>query len=146
MELTIVASDRIDISSHLIAQGLEWRDGIPYVKEEQTQLIIYSAAQEFQDEVGLEGGITIAEEAPLNIKIQASLTAQGLGFEIAGAGRSVSLLGSLQAVDYKSGGNELDLYSYLNAADIRNGFFAVPQTALPVLLLPLFETLDWREY
>ena len=146
VELTIVASDRIDISSHLIAQGLEWRDGLPYVKEEQTQLVIYSAAQEFQDEVGLEGGITIAEEAPLNIKIQASLTAQGLGFEIAGAGRSVSLLGSLQTVDYKSGGNELDLYSYLSTADIRNGFFAVPQTALPVLLLPLFETLDWREY
>jgi hypothetical protein len=116
------------------------------VKEEQTQLVIYSAGQEFQDEVGLEGGITIAEEAPLNIKIQASLTAQGLGFEIAGAGRSVSLLGSLQVVDYKSGGNELELYSYLNAADIRNGFAAVPQTALPVLLFPLLETLDWREH
>jgi hypothetical protein len=145
VELTVVASDRIDISSHLIAQGLEWRDGIPYVKEEQTQLVIYSAGQEFQEAVGTGGGITIADTAPPDLKIQASLTAQGLGFEIAGAGRTVSLLGSLQAVDYASGGNQLDLYAYLSAGDIRKDFFAVPQTALPVLAFPLFETLDWRE-
>jgi len=142
LELTIVASDKIDISSHLIAQGLEWRNGIPYVKEEQTQLVIYSAGQKFQEEVG----ITVADAAPQDIKIQASLTAQGRGFEIAGAGRTVSLLGSLQTVDYESGGNQLDLYSYLNSADFRNGFTAVPQTARPVVYFPLFETLDWREY
>ena len=146
VELTIVASDKIDISSHLITQGLRWRNGIPYVKEEQTQLIIYSAGQEFQDEVSLEGGIAVADAAPLDIKIQASLTAQGLGFEIAGAGRTVNLLGSLQAVDYLSGGNQLNLYSYLNPADIRNGFSAVPQTARPVVFFPIFETLDWKEY
>jgi hypothetical protein len=145
-ELTIVASDRIDISSHLIAEGLQWRDGIPYVKEEQTQLIIYSAGQEFQEEVGLEGGITVTDTAPLDIKIQASLTAQGLGFEIAGAGRTVNLLGSLQAVDYLSGGNHLNLYTCLNPADVRSGFSAVPQTARAVVFFPLFETLDWREY
>jgi hypothetical protein len=116
------------------------------VKEEQTQLVIYSAGQKFQEEVSLEGGITVAEAAPLDIKIQASLTAQGLGFEIAGAGRTVSLLGSLQAVDYISGGNHLNLYSYLNPADIRTGFSAVPQCARPVVFFPLFETLDWKEY
>ena len=145
VDLTIVASDRIDISSHLVAQGLEWRDGIPYVKEEQTQLVIYSAGQEFQDEVSLDGGIIIADTAPPDVKIQASLTAQGLGFEIHGSGRTVSLLGGLQAVGYESGGNMLDLYADLGAADIGKSFTAVPQTALPVLFFPLFETIGWKE-
>lgn len=146
VQLTIVASDKIDISSHLVAQGLEWRNGIPYVKEEQTQLIIYSAGQEFQDEVSVEAGITVADASPLDITVQASLAAQGLGFEIEGAGRTVNLLGGLQAVDYLSGGNRLNLYSDLNSADLRSGFFAVPQTALPVMLFPLIETVDWKEY
>ncbi len=145
VELTIVASDRIEITSHLIGQGLEWRDGIPYVKEEQTQLVIYSTGRRFQEEVDLEGGIIVSDSAPADIKIQASLTASGPGFEIAGTGQTVNILGSLQAADYISGGNRLNLHSYLNPADIRKGFFAVPQSALPVVFLSLFETLDWRE-
>lgn len=145
VELTIVASDTIEIGSHLTAQGLEWRDGFPYVKEEQTQLVIYSAGQEFQDETGTEGGIVIAETAPADLKVQASLTARGLGFEIAGTGRTVSLVGSLQTVAYASGGNRLDLYSYASAADIGKVFPAVPQTALPVVFIPLFEPLGWTE-
>ncbi len=145
LQLTVVASEKIDISSHLIAQGLEWRDGLPYVKEEQTQLVIYSAGQEFQDEVIVEGGITVSDAAPLDVKIQASLTAQASGFEIAGAGRTVSLLGSLQAVDYASGENRLNLYPSLNSADPGSRFLAVPQTKPPVVLLPLLQTLGWKE-
>jgi hypothetical protein len=144
--LTIVASDKVDITSHLIAEGLRWRDGIPYLKEEQTQLVVYSTGQDFQQGVSLGGGISIDAGAPQNIRIQASLTAQGTGFEIAGNGRTVDLLGSLQAVDYVSGGNQLNLYSYLNPADFRSGFLAVPQTVRPVLLIPFLETLEWREF
>ena len=144
--ITIVASDKVEIASHLIAEGLSWRDGIPYVKEEQTQLVVYSTGQSFQGEESEEGGISIAADAPQNIRIQASLTAQGSGFKVEGAGRTVDLLGSLQTVRYDSGGNRLNIFSYLFPGDAASLLAAVPQTALPVLYFPLLETIEWKEF
>jgi hypothetical protein len=143
--LTIVASDKIEITSHLVAAGLQWRDGIPYLKEEQTQLVVYSTGQSFQEETSLEGGISVSAAAPQDVKIQASLTAQGTGFEIEGNGRTADLLGSLQTVEYVSGGNQLNLYTCLYSAEAWTTMAAVPQTAQPVLYFPYFETVEWRE-
>jgi hypothetical protein len=145
VDLTIVASDKIEITSHLVAEGVQWRDGIPYLKEEQTQLVVYSTGQSFQQGTCLGGGISVAAVAPQDVKIQASLTAQGAGFEIEGNGHTVDLLGSLQTVEYVSGGNQLNICSFLYSAETWTTMTAVPQTAQPVLYFPLLETVEWRE-
>lgn len=144
--LTIVSSGEIKITSHLLEEGLLWRDGLPYLKKEQTQLLIYSTGQGFQQGDAREGGIVIEANSPQDLKVQASLTAQGTGFEILGNQKNVSLLGSLQAVDYISGGNKLRVFPSINPGDAASSLPAVPQTTQPVVMFPLLETLEWKEF
>ena len=145
VKLTLVASDKITISSHLIQQGMTWQEGIPYVKDKNAQLIIYSTGQDFAQAQLREGGIQIGADAPAEIKIQASLAAQGAGFEIQGTGKLVDLQGALQATDYISGGNELKFTPLPLQGSVRNLDLNAPRTIQPVLYLGLVKTLEWKE-
>jgi len=145
VNLTLVAADRITIASHLIREGVKWQAGIPYIKEEQAQLIIYSTGRDLLQGNPVEGGIVVAENAPQKIKIQASIAAQGTGFRILGEERDVHLLGGLQTVDYESGGNELHFTPLPPGTSYDTLSLAAPLSAHPVLSLSLFKALDWKE-
>jgi hypothetical protein len=145
VSLALVASDKITISSHLIRQGMDWQEGIPYVKDKSAQLIIYSTGQDFAQAQPLEGGIQIDADAPAEIKIQASLATQGAGFEIQGRDKIVDLQGALQATDYVSGGNELKFTPLPPQANVKNLDLNAPRTVQPVLYLGLIKTLEWKE-
>jgi hypothetical protein len=145
VRLTLVASDKITISSHLIQQRMTWQEGIPYVKDNSAQLIICSTGQDFAQAQPREGGILIGADAPAEIKIQASLAAQGAGFEIQGTDKIVELQGGLQAADYISGGNELKFTPLPPQANARNLDLNAPQTTQPILCLGLIKTLEWKE-
>jgi hypothetical protein len=146
INLTIIASDKISITSHLLRQGVQWQEGVPYVKDKNAQLIIFSTGQDFQGNQLIEGGVTIARNSPQDIKIQAALTAQGEGFEIQGEKKTVRILGSLQATDYLSGGSELEMTPLLPFPSLGNSSLNSPATAKPVLLLSFFETREWKEF
>jgi hypothetical protein len=146
VNLTLVAADKITITSHLLRQGIQWQDGIPYVKEEQAQLIIYSTGRDILEGSPVEGGIVIAENAPREIKIQASLAARGTGFGILGEEKKVQILGALQASGYESGGNELRLTALPPGTGREMLFLPAPLTARPVLSLSQFKALDWKEF
>ena len=146
INLTVIASDTVNISSHLLRQGIKWQAGVPYVKQESPQLLIFSTGRDFQDGQMKEGGITIDENAPQEIKIQAGLTAQGEGFKILGEKKTVSILGSLQTSDYLSGGSRLEMTPLLPFASLKDSSFKAPATVEPVLFLSSFEPLEWKEY
>ncbi len=145
VSLTLVAAEKITISSHLIQQGMDWQEGIPYVKDKNTQLIIYSTGQDFVQAQPLEGGIAIGADAPAEIKIQASLAAQAAGFEIQGRDKIVELKGTLQATNYISGGNELIFTPLPPQANVKNLDLNAPRTIQPVLYLGQIKTLEWKE-
>jgi hypothetical protein len=145
VKLTLVASGKITISSHLIQQGLSWQDGIPYVKSEQSQLVIFSTGRDLWTEAAVEGGVIISADAPQDLKVQAALTAGGGGFTVEGGGKTLQVIGSLQANDYLSSGSRLLLAPRapgMNSDDFAPG----PQTALPVLLISRFSVSQWKEY
>ncbi|MEW5902112.1 MAG: hypothetical protein AB1715_11670 [Acidobacteriota bacterium] len=146
INLTLVAADKITITSHLLRQGLKWQDGIPYVKEESGQLIIHSTGQDLLSGYPLDGGITIDGGSPQDLKIQASLAAQGEGFRVEGEEKTVRLLGGLQTVDYVSGGNELHLTPLAPSTDADMLLLNAPQTTQPILFLSLFKALQWKEF
>lgn len=146
INLTIIASDTVNISSHLLRQGVKWQEGVPYIKEENAQLFIFSTGRDFQDGQLNEGGITIDENAPQEIRIQAGLTAQGEGFKILGDKKIVRILGSLQTSDYLSGGSQLEMTPLLSFASLKDSSFNAPATAEPILFLSSFESLEWKEY
>lgn len=146
VNLTLIASDKITISSHLLRQGVTWREGVPYIKEEQAQLIIFSTGQDFLQQEAREGGIVIAEDSPDEVKIQASLAAQGEGFMILGKDKAVRLLGGLQTSDYASGNNRLNLTSLPFSLDTIDSAVDSPRSQSSILFPSFFKTLRWKEY
>ncbi len=146
VSLTIVSSDRVTVSSHLFSQGVRWRDGIPYIKDASSQLIIYATGRDFLDGTDADGCISVAESAPRKITIQASLVAAGAGFVIEGTGKEVELLGSLQATDYASGRNSLAVSTDPALAGARAIPTEAPLTTAPMRYITGFRVLEWREY
>jgi len=146
IQLTIISSDEITLSSHLILQGVKWQDGVPYVKDSNSQLTIFSTGKDFWSEKITEGGITIDKNSPEEIKVQATLTASGKGFAIEGERKKVEILGSLQASDYLSPENSLNV-TFDNRLQEENNFPKnTPRTTKPVLFISFFKLLEWREF
>jgi hypothetical protein len=142
--LTIVASDKVTLTSHLILQNVSWRDGIPVIKDPQSQVVIFSTGRDVLSGAGREGGIAVAAEAPMEMKVQASLTASGSGFEILGGDKTVELLGGLQTVDYRSEGNALRvLPDPRRLSGIMPG--DGPLSSVPVLSIISMQIMSWKE-
>jgi Tfp pilus assembly protein PilX len=146
VDLTIVSAAQVTIASHLVLEGVRWQDGIPYAKGSEAQLVIYASGRDIVTGEAAEcAGIAVAAGAPDDLKIQASLTAAGGGFAIEGTGKSVELLGALQAAAYNGQGNELVLFAddRIDGGGLpRNG----PLTSAPFLAAYSLKPLTWKEY
>jgi len=46
--LTIVSAGEINITTSLKAQGLEWKEGIPYLRQPDSPLTIWSTGKDFR--------------------------------------------------------------------------------------------------
>ena len=145
VDLTIVSADRVTISSDLVLEGVRWRDGVPYAKGGEAQLVIYAAGRDLVSGAAVEGGIVVAEGAPADLKIQGSLTAAAGGFRIDGEGKTIELLGALHADAFEGNGNRLALVRDDRAAA---GEFPAnaPVTAAPLLAVFSLKVLAWKEY
>jgi hypothetical protein len=146
VNLSIISSEEITLSSHLIHEGVHWKDGVPYVKDANSQLHIFAAGQDFGGNGESAGQIVIGADSPDDMKIQASLTASGQGITFEGNKKNAHLLGSLQAADYESNGNELNIMFYEKHTQNEEFLRDAPKTAQPVIHLSSFRILEWREY
>ncbi len=145
VNLTIVSSDEITLSSHLLHQGLKWQEGIPYLKDSQSQLIIFAAGQDIVEGSEKEGKIIINADSADEIKIQASVTASGKGVSLEGAGKTVNILGSLHTTELNSNGKRLKITFDDRPLEEPQLLVDAPKTLKPVLYLASFRPLEWRE-
>ncbi len=146
VNLTIISSDKITLSSHLIHQGVKWIDRVPYVKDRNSQLNIFVTGKDFLGNAEREGQIIIGKDSPQEIKIQASITAVDKGFAVEGKGKTVHILGSLHASDYSSNENKLTFTfdeRLLEKSDLVQNS---PKTAKPVICLSFFKPMEWKEF
>jgi len=146
VSLTILSSEGVTISSHLISQGVRWQDGIPYVKDGGSQVIIYSTGKDFLERTTAEGGISIAEGAPDKLTLQASLVAGGTGFAVQGKGKDIEVLGGIQAVDYTSEGNTLRISPDRGLAEGLSIPGNAPLSTEPIVYVSFFKVREWKEY
>lgn len=145
LSLTIISSDKISLNTNLIHQGLEWKEGIPFVKDSESQLIIFATGKDFLDGTEKRGEISINESSPQEIKIQAELIASGNGFSIQGNEKKVLILGSLQTTNYISNDNSLVLKfdeNFLNKEIFLN---KSPKTIAPVVHFYNFKAVEWND-
>ncbi len=145
VNLTIVSSDTLTLTSHLIRQGVVWKDGIPYLKEADSKLTLYTTGVDMLSGERDAGGIVIGPGAPDDLKVEASLVAPGRGFIIEGEEKAVSIAGSIQASDIGTGSNALSLTLEPARLDPVKPAPAVPPTAFPVLMVRGFRVRTWKD-
>jgi len=143
VSLSLIASGRITLSTHLLRQGVTWRDEIPVLKDADAQLHIFAAGRNILGEPNREGRIIIdATETP-TLKIEASLTAAQTEILSDKPEAKAVLVGSLHTGRHHSGGNTLQL---IDDPHSRNAPSALsPRTSKPVLYLADYHVTEWGE-
>jgi hypothetical protein len=146
VNLTIISSDEITISSHLIYQGVIWKEGVPYIRDSDSQLIIHAAGHDFLDGEERAGEIIINENSPEDLKVHASMTASGKGVTVLGEDKKIQMLGSLQTSELTLNENEISVKFDNRVFHKNDDFFQdAPLTKQPVLYLFCFKITEWRE-
>jgi len=145
LKLAIVCSRKINLTSDLISEGLEWKDGIPDVRSQQSQLIIWSTGKDFQSEELVDGGINLLSGSNKDWMITANLIAGGQGLQITVPAGEVNLVGSLAAIKINPGQNHLTINHQVEAPTSgteSSDFQVYSEKAL--LHLSEFKILEWR--
>jgi hypothetical protein len=146
VRLTIISTDEVTLSTHLLQEGVDWKEGLPYLKDGKAQLNIFAAGCGLGSEEDGKGQITVSEDAPQNIKIHASLTAAGEGFHIQGENKTVTLFGGLQTTDITNPDSRLDILAderFLRYPELMN---ESPQSKTPLLHAAGFFIKEWNEH
>lgn len=145
VRLSLVTSDKITLSSHIIQQGVQQHEGIPYVKDSSSQLIIFTTGKDFLDNSKQDGEIIIDKNAPQDLHIHASLTASGKGLTIEAKKKNIHLWGSLHTSNYTGKGNQLHFRYDGRARKDETLMANAPKTSKPVLHLLSFQLSHWNE-
>lgn len=146
VSLTLVCSDEVIVTSHLIQEGVRWKDGLPYLRDSQSQLVIYASGQDFIDGTERAGRVKVGTNAPRDLQVQAAIAARG-GFSALSAAGDVTVVGSLQAGALAAGPGKIKVaFDERLSAGARSGLFSsAPKTAVPVLHVFSLEPLRWSE-
>lgn len=145
VKITIVCSGRLDIVSNLYSDGLEWKEGLPYLKSQQSQLIIWSTGHDFQTAELIEGGINLVSPLAEKRIIEASLIAGGQGLKTDQAGEEIALIGSLAATAINLPQSQLNIFN-LPASGPTSPLEPDLQvySERPLLHLSHLRILEWR--
>ncbi len=142
--LTIVSSEEVNITSSLIVQGAEWRNGFPYLENSLAQLAIASTGTDLLSGEERDAVISVSEGAPKKLSIQAALVSGNGTFEIRGEGKEVEIAGGLHVSGLSANGNSLAIApdQRLLAADTGAGAIL---TAENYLVVSSFRPTIWKE-
>lgn len=140
LQLTIISSNEITITSDLFQQGLNWQEGVPYLKDQSSQLFIFAGSRDLLSGDKGEGEIIIETGENKEITIQANLSASEEGLSVEGRNKEVKVVGSLQTSQLNSGSSSIEVFYNRNLDD----WETAPLTREPVLLLISLKALEWR--
>jgi len=145
VKLTLVCSGKINITSNLISEGLEWRNGLPYFRSKQSQFIIWSTGKDFQSEELTDGGINLINSSIQNLIISASLIGGGTGIKIDNTITETKIIGSLAANNLNLNSSQVRIFKS-GEKEEENGSEADLQvySERPLFLLNDFRIKEWR--
>ncbi|HPU94298.1 MAG TPA: hypothetical protein PKU99_09245 [Candidatus Saccharicenans sp.] len=145
-QLAIVSSSKINITTNLKAQGLDWKEGVPYLRQKDSPLIIWSTGKDFQTEELVDGGINIFSRENSPLTIAGNLVAGGEGLKVNNPGKgTVQIVGGLVTTRLETGKNELTVFTGLrdqSGHENPDAFHVLSNKAL--VHLSEFKIVEWR--
>jgi len=145
VNLTLISSKEIIITDHIIHEGVQWIDSVPYIKDSQSQLNIFAGGNSLTEKQSRTGGITIDNQFSKDLKIQASLTNSTGEFSIQGKNKTVNILGSVHSSRFSTHRNNLNLFQDPRFLTEENLFLNSPKTKQPVLYITELKFREWIE-
>jgi len=145
VHLTLISSQEIVITDHIIQEGVQWIDSVPYVKDSQSQLNIFAGGNNLAEKQERTGGITIDSEFSKDLKIQASLTTSTGELSIKAQNKTVNLLGSVHASHFKTNQNQMNIFTDPRFSTEENLWLHSPKSKYPVLYIAEFKFKEWKE-
>jgi hypothetical protein len=124
---------------------VKWEEGVPYIKDSDSQLLIFSAGKDFFEGSEREGGIRITNDSPEGLKIQASLTASGRQISVQGENKKIQVLGSVHAAGFDLQENTVKIKFDERFLFMDDQLQNAPKTKNPVLYAAHFKTTTWKE-
>ena len=144
VDLTIVCSDQIVLTSDLIHQGVTWQDGIPYIKDGESQLHLLASGQNIQGEDSGTGEIILRPVGQDGLTIQAGLTSTKGGIRIEGENKTIDLMGSLHFPEFVPQSNSLNLFLDSGLLNDESRLQNAPLTRFPILMHSGLRITAWH--
>ena len=144
VSLTIVASDKVTISSHLIQQGVKWAGSIPYLKDSTSQLILYASGRDLLEDQARAGKIFIDPHAPREIALQASIAAK-TAFVSEEASKTILLAGGIQTANIALNGSVLKVLPDERLRDPGRIPENAPAASRPLIAVLSLRPLQWHD-
>jgi hypothetical protein len=144
VSLTIVASDKMTITSHLVQQGVKWIGSIPYLKDSTSQLILYASGRDLVEGQETAGQVVIGPNAPREIALQASITAKN-GFVSEGGSKTILVAGGIQTKSIALNGSDLTVVPDDRLRDPSRIPDHAPATTRPLLAVLSLRPLRWSD-
>jgi len=142
--LTIVSSGEINITSSLKAQGLDWKEGIPYLRQSDSPLTIWSTGKNFQTEELVDGGFNLLSQGNNPMTIAGNLVAGGEGLKINSESGQVQIAGSLAATQLNPGDNQLTVFTGLQTGSRGDSAGELNiYSDKPLVHLSEFKIIEW---
>ncbi|MCD6192038.1 MAG: hypothetical protein J7L26_01040 [Candidatus Aminicenantes bacterium] len=143
--LTFLCAEEITITSHLYQEGLNLEEHIPYLKGQESQLIIWACGQELFSGEKTSGKIHLQSPEDQELLIQAHLKTVSLNTTNNPRKLStVNLMGSLQTDQLNLKSSSLNIFHQPPRINDSLGE-AFPLTQQPLLALLLLQPQEWKE-
>jgi len=145
IKLALVTSGKINVTSAITQPNLEIKPGIPYRRETQTQVVIFSNGKDLitneEREAGLCFDIRNAEE----LVVEADLTILGSGIRLSGSGKKVVVKGSLQTNAIDNNDKEIKIIPHENVLSLLKTDNLPPLTCQPLTGIIFWRPTQWSD-
>ncbi len=145
IRLCFVTSGQVNITSPFFQPNLEMLPGIPYVKKNQSQVIIFSSGKDLITGEENEASIIINPGERNEIIIEANLTSLGKGVIIEGTGKEVIIKGGVQAAAIENSSSFLKIIPLSAPSLLLNLGELAPLPQKPLAILVRLKPAEWRE-
>ncbi|MGQ9472268.1 MAG: hypothetical protein ACUVR0_11370 [Candidatus Aminicenantales bacterium] len=142
-KLTLVASGEVNIVSPLTLSSFNLEPGIPYLRQRQTQLVVFSSGKDLITQEEMQAGLNLEIRRVEEVVVEADLIALGNGFQMKGRDKTLVIKGSLQTTEINPNSNRIKIIPHENPYLLAKEPEGLPLTSRPLSVIIQLKPTRW---